>query len=249
MTIFEINIFWIQIAPTYYWLMYGLSFLFTYLFIKNTKLLNEKELDNLIFFGFLWVILWGRLWYILFYNLDYYISNLSEILKVWKWGMSFHWWFLWVIIAIFVFSKIYKKDFFELSDNLALPWAIWIWFWRIWNYLNSELFWFEYYWFLAMEISWKSYFPSPLLEAFLEWLLLFLILFYLKKREKITWIISWYFMVWYWFFRIISEFFRLPDKHIWYLFLDFVTMWQVLSIPIIIGWILLILYRKNAFLN
>lgn len=249
MTIFEITIFWFNIAPTYYWLMYWVGLLFSYYILKRAKILNEKELDNLIFISFLGIVLWWRIWYVLFYNLEYYLDNLNKVLKIWEWWMSFHWWFIWLVVSTILFTRFYKKNIFIIADKMAIWWTIWIWLWRIWNYLNWELFWFKYNWFLAMKVWENSYFPAPLLEAFLEWLLLFIILLVIEKKTKKSWIVFWSFMIWYWFFRIIAEFFRLPDSHIWYIFIEKITMWQILSIPLILIWILIIFKRKNENLN
>lgn len=245
MTIFELQLFWLTIAPSYYWLMYAIWFTIWYLFIKKTNVIPNNKLDDLLIFLVVWVILWWRLGYVLFYDLIYYIQNPIRILKVWEWWMSFHWWALWVIISTFIFSKINKINFLKIIDEIALIVTVWIWAWRIWNYLNKELLWFEYNWFLAVEKNWINYFPSPLLEAFLEWLVLFLILFFVNKYKKFNWLTWACFLIWYWFFRTIIEvFFRTPDIQIGYFFW-FITMWMILSIPMIIIWIILIFIFKK----
>lgn len=241
MTIFELNIFWITIAPSYYWLMYAIWFLAGYYIIKKRWFISDKKLDDLFLYIVAWVILWWRLGYILFYNLESYISSPLDILKIWEWWMSFHWWVIWVIIVMILFSKKYKVDFLKLSDQVTLVLPIWLWSWRIWNYLNWELLWFaNYNSFLAYYKNWIWYFPSPLLESLLEWLVLFLILAYFYNKKSLAkWQIASLFLIFYSIFRIFVEaFFRTPDSHIWYI-LWFLTMWEILSLPMLIIWLIL----------
>lgn len=248
MTIFEINLFWLTIAPSYYWLMYVLAFVSWYYYIKYKKILSENQLDSLVTYVFFWMILWWRFGYILFYDLPYYLNNILDIFKVWNWWMSFHWWFLWVVLAVIIFCKKNKLSFWMLIDELAVITTAWLFFWRIWNYLNKELLGFaNYNWFLSVSKWWINYFPSPLLEALLEWIVLWIILFFINKHKKYFWKTSAFFLIWYWTFRIIVEiFFRTPDPQLWY-FLNFLTMGTILSIPMIILWFILIaiLSKKN----
>ncbi len=245
MSIFELNIFWITIAPSYYWLMYVIWFISWYYYIFKKNILSKEKLDDLFFLVALWVIMWGRVWYILFYDFSYYLSNPIAIFEVWKWWMSFHWGFLWVVLAVIYFAYKNKISFFKIIDELAVIVPVWIWAWRIWNYLNKELLWFSNYtWFLAVEKKWLSYFPSPLLEAFLEWFILFIALYFINKNKKFYWKTSAYFLILYSSFRIFVEvFFRTPDPQIWYIFW-FLTMWIILSIPMFGLWII-ILFKNN----
>ena len=252
MKIFDITLFWIHIAPSYYWLMYALGFLAWYYIIKYRKQIPEKILDDLLIYIVLWVVLWWRLGYVLFYNFSYYLNNPINIFKVWEGGMSFHGWVIWVIIAMILFSKKYKINFYKLADQIALVLPIWLGLWRIWNYLNKELLGFSpYYW--PLNINWR--FPSPLLEMFLEWIILFIILNYLyikiplskpfPQREKglvrFDWQIASLFLIFYWIFRIFVEaFFRMPDDFIWYIWWYF-TLWEIYSLPMIIIWIYFLL--------
>jgi len=245
MKIFDITLFWIHISPSYYWLMYALGFLAWYYIIKYRKVIPENKLDNLLLYIVTWVILWWRIWYIIFYDLWYYINNPLDIFKVWQWWMSFHWWVIWVIIAMLLFSKKYKINFYKLSDQITLVLPIWLGLWRIWNYLNKELLGFSnYYW--PLNINWR--FPSPLLEMFLEWIILFIILnyIYIKKRNIIKpWQISSLFLIFYGIFRIFIEaFFREPDSFIWYIWKYF-TLWELYSIPMVLIWIYFYIKLKN----
>ena len=249
MTIFELNIFWVHIAPTYYWLMYAIGFLIWYYIILKRWVLSSQKVESLFIYIFLWVVLWGRLWYVLFYNLDYYLQNPVSILYFMEWWLSFHWGVLWVILAMILFSKVQKESFLKVADEVTSVLPIWLFFWRIWNYLNKELLWFSgYNWPLAVKIWENSYFPSPLLEAFLEWIVLYLILFffYKSKNTRLGQTAS-LFLVFYGIFRIFVElFFRTPDPQIWYIFW-FLTMWIILTLPMVIfGLILFFIFRKNA---
>ena len=239
MKIFDFTIFWIHLSPSYYWLMYALGFLIWYYIIKKRKVIPEKILDDLLIYIVLWVILGWRLGYVIFYNFSEYISHPLNILKVWEWWMSFHWGVIWVIIAMIIFSKKYKINFYKLADQITLVLPIWLWLGRIWNYLNKELLGFSnYYW--PLNINWK--FPSPLVEMFLEWIVLFVILnyIYIKNVNKVAlvpWRIASLFLIFYWLFRIFVEaFFRMPDSFIGYIWWYF-TLWEIYSLPMIIIWI------------
>ena len=272
MSIFEITIFGFNIAPSYYGLMYVIGFIIWYQIIKirlfskksvpfvtkNNKKFIEKEsrlkihksaseyMDSLLFYIFLWVILGWRIGYILFYNFNQYLDSPLDILKVWEWGMSFHWWLLWVTIALYLFSKKNKISLFALSDEIAAVVPVWLLFWRIWNYLNKELLGYsDYFWPLAVKVWNISYFPSPLLEALLEWLILFLLLNYIYLRKKFHWQIAALFLIFYWVFRILIEvFFRTPDSHIGYI-LPYISLGTLYSLPMCIAGIILYYYAKK----
>jgi len=250
MTIFSIELFWITLAPTYYWLMYAIWFMAWYYIIKNRWFVTWNKLEDLFLYIVFWVILWWRIGYVLFYNLNIYINNPLDIFKVWEWWMSFHWWVIGVIIAMLLFSKNNKVNFYKLADQIALVIPIWLWLWRIWNYLNQELLWYSWYnWLLAIYKNWIWYFPSTLVEFFLEWIVLFFILnfVYYKniKKSLFNWQIASLFLICYWFFRIIVEiFFRTPDVQIGYI-LWYFTMWELLSLPMVISGFILYFHLKK----
>jgi len=246
MNIFDITIFWIHIAPSYYWLMYALGFFIWIYIIKKRKSISENILDDLLVYIVLWVILWWRLGYILLYNFNSYINDPLSILKIWEWWMSFHGWVIWVIIAMILFSRKFKINFYKLADQVTLVLPIWLWLGRIWNYLNKELLWFSNYnWFLS--VNWK--FPSPLVEMFLEWIVLFIILNLIYKYKKLEYgCIASLFLILYGTFRIFVEaVFREPDTHIWYIW-NYFTLWEIYSLPMIIFGIYFYikLKKKNA---
>ncbi len=258
MYIFKLQLFWLTIAPTYYWLMYVLWFVYWYITVKRWLKLSHKKMDDLLLYIFIWVILWWRIGYILFYDLSYYIGNPSNLIKIWEWWMSFHGWVIWVVLAMYFFAKKYKKSilnnkldlnpqtskaFLKLTDEVCRSLPVWLWLGRLWNYLNKELLWYSPYdWPFAVYINSVWYFPSPLLEAILEWLVLFLILAYFYKKKNTEWKIQdWQvaslFLIFYAIFRIFVEiFFRTPDPQIGYIFW-FLTMWEILTFPMLIVWI------------
>jgi phosphatidylglycerol:prolipoprotein diacylglycerol transferase len=146
-----------------------------------------------------------------------------------------------------IFAYFNKISFLKLADNITSVIPIWLGLWRIWNYINKELLGFyPYLWPFWVEKDWKTHFPSPLLEAFLEWIVLFIILNFIYKKTKEPWVVSAFFLIWYWIFRIFIEFFRIPDEQIGYL-IGHLTMWQLLSIPMILVWIWFITYKKNVW--
>lgn len=231
MTLFEFQIFGFTIAPSFYGLMYVIWLFAGYYIIKTRNFLDDEDLDSLLFYIFLWIIIWGRLGYVIFYNPGYFLfENPLEILQVWKWWMSFHGGLAWVIIASALFAHFYKKNFYEIVDEIAYVGTIGIFFGRIGNYFNKELLWFQYNGPLAVIKDWVGYFPAPIMEAILEWLILFVILSYFYSNRRFKWQIWALFLILYAFFRILVESgFRTPDAHIGY-FLAHMSLWTILSL-------------------
>jgi phosphatidylglycerol---prolipoprotein diacylglyceryl transferase len=208
------------------------------IFISNINL--KEKFDDYITFLILGIIIGGRLGYILFYNLSYYSNNLIDIFKVWQGGMSFHGGLLGVIIASIWFAKKNNQDPLSYLDVVSLVAPIGIFFGRIANFINSELYGIE------TNLPWGVQFiqidnlyrhPSQLYEAFSEGLFLFLILMYFRKKKlmRTPGLISGLFLIFYSIFRFIIEFFRTPDEQLGYLFFN-LTMGQIISfIFLIIG--------------
>lgn len=256
MKIFEISVFWWSIAPSYYGLMYVLGFVYGIWAIKRLLKYSQKEQESLLFFIFLGVILGGRIWYMIFYAYEDLWKDPLSILYIWEWGMSFHGGLIGVIISAYLFTKYNKKKFLKLMDALALIIPVGLFFGRIGNYINKELLWFSYEGFLAVQTSTWSYFPSPLIEAFLEGIIIFILLNYIHSqtwyqrpgRIAIPGILSSLFLIYYWVFRTFIEIFiRLPDAHIGYYFW-FLTQWSILSMFMIVVGVVLYFYfqKKNV---
>ncbi len=205
--------------------------------------------DDLISYLIISIIIGGRLGYIIFYNLEYYIANPFDMIKVWEGGMSFHGALIGVIFGTYFFSKKKNISTLFLLDIIACVSPIGIFFGRVANFINGELI------GKATSGSWGIIFPtvdmlprhpSQLYEAVLEGAILFLILnfFVLKKKYKIG-TCSYLFLILYGVFRIISEFFREPDIQLGYLF-NLLSMGSILSLFMIItGIFILINLKKN----
>lgn len=251
MTIFELHIFLITIAPTWYGLMYAIGFILGYQIVKYNKKFSEFEIDSLLFYVFLGVVLGGRFWYVIFYNLPYFLSHPMEVFMPWKWGMSFHGGVIWVILAIVYFSSKYKKSLFLVGDEVTSILPIGLGAGRIGNFINGELIGFPgYSGPFAMVKNGVSHFPTPLLESTLEGLCLGLLLWYTYTHRKFSGQVSAVFLLWYGVFRLLAEFTRLPDAQIGYLFwTHWITLGMILTFPMILGGVWVWVLWKNSILK
>lgn len=232
MTIFTFEFWWITIAPTWYGLMYAVSFLIALVLMQ--KQFSEKHTDTLFFATVLWVILWGRLGYVVFYNLWYFIDHPLEILMPWKGGMSFHGGAIGVIIAWYIAAQKIKKPFLTVADKLVWIVPIGLFFGRIGNYINGELMGLPgYNWPIARYINGVSYFPTPLLEALLEGWVLLSILLWKKKKIVYPGQLGVWFLGGYGLMRFFAEFFRTPDVQIGYIFGWWMTLGHTFSLGMI----------------
>ena len=220
-------------------------FLAKKLIINNN--INDK-FDDYVTYAIIGLILGGRLGYVIFYNISYYLNNFLDIFKIWQGGMSFHGGVIGIIIASIIFAKKNNDNIFEYLDIIALVSPIGIFFGRIANYINSELYGYE------TSVPWAVQFvqvdnlyrhPSQLYEALLEGIILFLLMIYFWNKNKLRTPgkISALFLIFYSFFRYIVEYYRIPDEQLGYLILN-LTMGQLISlIFFIIG--LYLYYLKN----
>ena len=236
----------------WYSLAYIAGILIGWVYCKKKLIKDQKILDlfdDFITYAILGIIIGGRIGYVLFYNFEYFLNNPIEILFVWNGGMSFHGGLIGVIIASNLFSKLNKINTFIFLDLVSLSAPIGIFFGRIANFINSELY------GTPTEVPWSVKFisvddinrhPSQLYEAFLEGFILFFILRFISKKNfaKKTGQISCLFLVLYSFFRIITEFFRTPDLHIGYLFFN-LTLGQLISAVFLSIGLALYFYLKN----
>jgi phosphatidylglycerol:prolipoprotein diacylglycerol transferase len=236
----------------WYSLAYIAGILIGWVYCKKKLIKDQKILDlfdDFITYAILGIIVGGRIGYVLFYNFEYFFNNPIEILFVWNGGMSFHGGLIGVIIASNLFSKLNKVNTFIFLDLVSLSAPIGIFFGRIANFINSELY------GTPTEVPWSVKFiavddinrhPSQLYEAFLEGIVLFLMLQFILKKNfaKKTGQISCLFLVLYSFFRIITEFFRTPDLHIGYLFFN-LTLGQLISAVFLSIGLTLYFYLKN----
>jgi phosphatidylglycerol---prolipoprotein diacylglyceryl transferase len=218
------------------------------IFIQKLSI-NEK-FDDYIAYLIIGIIIGGRLGYIIFYNFNYYSHNILDIFKIWQGGMSFHGGLLGVILTSIIFAKKNNQDAFEYMDLVSLVAPIGIFFGRLANFLNSELY------GTTTGVSWSVIFtkvdnlsrhPSQLYEAILEGLILFLILMYFRKKSYLTkpGLISGLFLIFYSIFRFFIEFFRVPDEQLGYLIFK-LSMGQIISlIFVLIGTIIFYLKNEN----
>ena len=198
------------------------------------------------------IIVGGRLGYVIFYNPEYYFSNLLEIFKIWNGGMSFHGGFMGVVIAVIYTSKTHKIPIMFFSDLISIVSPIGIFFGRIANFINGELYGkITNHQFGVVFPKGGSLprHPSQLYEAFFEGLMLFIIMYLLMNMSNFfnkKGLMTGCFMFLYGIFRFFVEFFREPDLHIGYLYFD-LSMGQLLSLPmIIIGlWLINKFYNKS----
>ena len=209
---------------------------------------DVKIFDELITYIIISIVIGGRVGYVLFYNPSYYYENLVEIFKIWEGGMSFHGALLGVIIGTYIYSRRKNVKTFFLLDIIACVSPIGIFLGRIANFINGELIGktTNVYWGVIFpKFDNEVRHPSQLYEAFLEGLLLFFILnfIFFKKSYKVG-NCSLMFLIFYGFFRIISEFFRQPDIQIGYLF-GFLSMGMLLS-TIMIFFGVIIYIKKNV---
>ena len=215
-------------------------------FIKNLDI--SEKFDDYITYLIIGIILGGRLGYVIFYNFSYYSENILDIFKIWQGGMSFHGGLLGVIASSYIFAKKNNQNIFSYLDQVSLVAPIGIFFGRLANFINSELY------GTTTDVPWSVIFikvdnlsrhPSQLYEAILEGIILFLILIYFinKNYLKKPGLISGLFLIFYSLFRFFVEFFRVPDEQIGYLILD-LTMGQIISLVFAATGIILF-YLKN----
>ncbi len=188
--------------------------------------------DDYISYVIISIILGGRIGYILFYNLEFYLLNPLEVFFIWKGGMSFHGGLLGIIIATIFFSKKNNLDKLIIFDVVSCVAPIGIFLGRMANFINSELF------GKPTDLPWAIIFPlvdgqprhpSQIYEAFLEGILLFLILnIFIRTSIYIKGKVASLFLILYSIFRLISELYREPDHQVGYV-LDFLSMGSILS--------------------
>ena len=218
------------------------------IFIKNLDII--QKFDDYITYLIIGIILGGRVGYVLFYNFDYYINNIFDIFKIWQGGMSFHGGLLGIIVASILFAKKNNQDAFVYTDLVSLVAPIGIFFGRLANFINSELY------GKVTEVPWAVTFvqvdnlsrhPSQLYEAFFEGIILFILLLYFKNKNFLAkpGLISGLFLIFYSVFRFCIEFFRVPDEQIGYLIFN-LSMGQIISLVfIMIGTIVFYLKNEN----
>ena len=244
------------LSVRWYGLMYVLAFvLFMVLGRIHLKRRPDmgftvSDLDDLLFYGILGVILGGRLGYIVFYKASYYLANPIEIFYVWQGGMSFHGGFLGVLVAMLLFARKTKRTFWQVTDFIAPLVPTGYAAGRLGNFINGELpgrvtdphVWPWAMWFpLTDPAGPVARHPSQLYQLLFEGLLLFVILWLYSKKPRPVGAVSALFLIGYGAGRFITEFAREPDSFLGFLALGF-SMGQWLSLPMIVAGIVLFAY-------
>lgn len=241
------------LSVRWYGVMYLVGFIAAYLLahkrLENTNW-SKEQLSDLLFWGFVGVIIGGRLGYVLFYQFGMFLDNPLYLLKIWSGGMSFHGGLLGVLAALYWQSKRMKATFLEVGDFVAPLVPIGLGAGRIGNFLNAEL------WGRTTDVPWAIIFPgaggeprhpSQLYEFALEGVLLFIILWLYSAKPRPVGAVSGLFLLGYGSFRFIVEYFREPDAHIG-LYQMGLSQGQLLCLPmIVLGlWLLFRAYRQGA---
>jgi phosphatidylglycerol---prolipoprotein diacylglyceryl transferase len=217
---------------------------------RPPHLVRRQDIDDFLVWATLGVVLGGRIGYVLFYNPGYYFAHPLQALYVWHGGMSFHGGAIGVTLAIFLFTRARRIRIFAFSDIITQAIPIGLFFGRIANFINGELY------GRPTDVPWAMIFPnggpvprhpSQLYEAFCEGILLFLLLFVAGRRgaRRSPGIETGLFLAGYAVARMSGELFRQPDPQLGYLIFG-TTMGQLLSMPVLIAGIAIIIWARRT---
>jgi phosphatidylglycerol---prolipoprotein diacylglyceryl transferase len=239
----------------WYGLMYLIGFVLAWILARHRAKRTgsgwrKSEIPDLITYCALGVIIGARLGYVIFYDFSGFISRPWEALMIWKGGMSFHGGLIGVIFCLYLYSLKTRRPFLAVTDFVAPLAPLGLMFGRIGNFINAEL------WGRPTDLPWGMIFPDPaagyiprhpsqLYQAFFEGLVLFIVLWVFSSRSRPVAAVSGLFCLGYGVFRFGAEFFRQPDAHLGFVFLDWMTMGQILSLPMIILGALLLIFAFN----
>mgnify|MGYP001113764281 CR=1 FL=1 len=214
---------------------------------------SQQQVEDILFYIVMGIILGGRIGSVLFYNMDTFLADPLYLVRIWDGGMSFHGGFLGVVFALWLFARKHNKHFLAVGDFIAPLVPPGIAFGRFGNFINGEL------WGRQTDVAWGMLFrhdpdgvlrhPSQLYQMAGEGIALFLILWWYSSKPRPRSAVAGAFLFGYGVFRTIAEFFREPDAHIGFLAFDFLTMGMLLSMPMIVlgGAMLVYAYRKPVY--
>ena len=276
-SIFGKDIYWYGI---FYLIWFVVAYFFLY-FLWKSNILSKypklqdflrKNLDDLMIALIIGVLVGWRLWEVFIYEWDYFSKNLSEIVKVWHWGMSFFGWMLWVILSLIILFRIKKlswKDFVLFLDCIVFIVPIWIILWRFGNYLNQELYWLvvpEWAWWLSewlisflTNLNFFHVYPkvdsllrvnTNFISMLFEWLVLFLLILFvslrqIKKKDIKIWLNTSVFLIFYSLFRFFIEYLRV-DSQSQMVWIFTTSQWLFLCLFVIwLVWFLFVEKREN----
>lgn len=227
----------------WYGLMYLLAFV-TAWFIgiqtarRQWSPVKPKQVEDLVFYAALGVVVGGRVGYVFFYNFGAFIDDPIWLFRIWEGGMSFHGGLLGVIVAMVLFARKLNQPFLKVMDFMAPLVPSGLFFGRIGNFIGQEL------WGRSTDGPWGMVFPndplglarhpSQLYEALLEGLVIFVVLLWFARKPRPAGAICSLFVILYGIFRFTVEFVREPDAHIQFDLFDWMTRGQILSTPMII---------------
>lgn len=244
------------LAVRWYGLMYLFGFMFA-LWLANKRAdkpnsgWTRDQVSDLLFAGFLGVVIGGRVGYVLFYNFGQFLDNPLYLFEVWTGGMSFHGGLLGVITAMLWYGYKNNRSFFTIADFVAPLVPFGLGAGRLGNFMNGEL------WGRVTDVPWAMVFPtggpfprhpSQLYEFALEGILLFLILNWFIRKPRPLGAVSGLFLFGYGTFRFLVEYVRQPDAQLG-LFGDWISMGQILSLPMVIGGLLMVIwaFKRNLY--
>jgi phosphatidylglycerol:prolipoprotein diacylglycerol transferase len=200
--------------------------------------LKPSQVEDLIVYGALGVVLGGRFGYVMFYNFGTWLNDPLWLFRIWEGGMSFHGGLLGVIVAILLYCRRTKTSFVSTLDFIAPLVPLGLGFGRLGNFIGQEL------WGRATDVSWGMIFPrdpeqlvrhpSQLYQAFLEGVVLFAIVYWFSRKPRPRLAVGSVFLIFYGIFRFAVEFVRQPDDHIKTLVFGWMTRGQLLTIPMIV---------------
>ncbi|RMG27609.1 MAG: prolipoprotein diacylglyceryl transferase [Gammaproteobacteria bacterium] len=210
---------------------------------------REAEIPDLIFYGALGVVLGGRIGYMLFYQFPLLVADPLSLFRIWQGGMSFHGGLLGVLVAMGLYARKTGRGFFEVTDFIAPLVPIGLFAGRIGNFINGEL------WGVPTDLPWGMVFPhvdarprhpSMLYEAFLEGMVLFVLLWWYARRPRPRMAVSGLFLLGYGTFRFLVEFVREPDPQLGHIAFGWMNMGHLLSLPMILAgaWMLWWSHRR-----
>jgi len=215
--------------------------------------LQTKNVEDLIFYSAMGVVLGGRFGYVLFYHFEKFLSDPVWLFKVWQGGMSFHGGMLGVLLALFFYARRLKVSLGSLVDFVVPLAPIGLGLGRVGNFIGQEL------WGRVSDVPWAMVFtsdparlprhPSQLYQALLEGLLLFAIIYIYSSKRRPEWSVAGLFLLCYGFFRFIVEFVRQPDSHLGFDAFGWLTRGQLLSLPMVLAGLMIIVWafwRQSA---